>query len=53
MNEIKPSYCSLNSPNKKEWLWLLYKEIWARNPCKMTPLTPSRVPLLLETTKVM
>jgi hypothetical protein len=23
-----------------------------RNPCKMTPLTPSRVPLLLETTKV-
>jgi hypothetical protein len=25
----------------------------ARNPCKMTPLTPSRVPLLLETTKVM
>jgi hypothetical protein len=24
----------------------------ARNPCKMTPLTPSRVPLLLETTKV-
>jgi hypothetical protein len=26
--------------------------IRARNPCKMTPLTPSRVPLLLETTKV-
>jgi hypothetical protein len=24
----------------------------ARNPCKMTPITPSRVPLLLETTKV-
>jgi len=23
----------------------------ARNPCKMTHLTPSRVPLLLETTK--
>jgi hypothetical protein len=28
------------------------EEIRARNPCKMTPLTPSRVPLLLETTKV-
>jgi hypothetical protein len=30
----------------------LKKEVRVRNPCKMTPLTPSKVPLLLETTKV-
>jgi hypothetical protein len=23
MHEINPSYCSLNSPNKEVWLWLL------------------------------
>jgi hypothetical protein len=27
IHEIKPSYCSLNSPNKKAWLWLYRRKL--------------------------
>jgi hypothetical protein len=26
-NEINPSYCSLNSPNKEAWLWLYRRKL--------------------------
>jgi hypothetical protein len=27
MHEIKPSYCSLNSPNNEAWLWLYRRKL--------------------------
>jgi hypothetical protein len=27
MHEIKPIYCSLNSPNKEVWLWLYRRKL--------------------------
>jgi hypothetical protein len=35
MHEIKPIYCSLNSPNKEVWLWLYRRKLGLETHVKL------------------